>query len=138
MSELKTQRTEASVDDLIGGITDEGRRQDCLRLLELMESATGQKPAVWSSGVIGFGTYHYKSPSGQEGDWFPVGFASRKAAITVYLGLELSELEGLLDRLGKYTTGKGCIYIKRLSDVDVGVLASLVAEAYAHMKRTFG
>lgn len=138
MSELKTQRTDASAEDLIGGITDEVRRQDCLALLELMKSATGEPPAVWSSGVIGFGTYHYRSPSGQEGEWFPVGFASRKAAITVYLGLELKELEDLLGKLGKHTTGKGCIYIKRLSDVDVNVLERLVAAAYTHMKRTFG
>lgn len=138
MGELKTRRTATSVDDFIGGITDEGRRQDCLTLLGLMKSATGEAPEVWSSGAIGFGTYHYKSSSGQEGDWFPVGFASRKAAITVYLGVELSELAGLLARLGKHTTGKGCIYIKRLSDVDLAVLEELVADAYAHMKRTYG
>jgi len=138
MGELKTHRTSNSVEVIIDGITDDARRQDCLELLGLMRRATGVDPEVWSSGVIGFGTYHYKSSSGQEGDWFPVGFASRKAAITVYLGLGLDELAAPLARLGTYKTGKGCIYIKRLTDVDVVVLEELVADAYAVMKRTYG
>ena len=89
MGELKTHRTDTSVDTIISEIADDARREDCLALLGLMQSATGVAPEVWSSGLIGFGTYHYKSSSGQEGDWFPVGFASRKAAITVYLGMSL-------------------------------------------------
>lgn len=138
MGELKTHRTTSGVDVIIEGITDDARRQDCLELLGLMKRATGVEPAVWSSGVIGFGTYHYKSSSGQEGDWFPVGFASRKAAITIYLGLELDEFAALLARLGKFKTGKGCIYVKRLADVDLAVLENLVADAYAHMMETYG
>jgi hypothetical protein len=138
MGEIKTKRTATSVDVLIDGIADVARRQDCSALLGLMKRATGVDPAVWSSGVVGFGTYHYKSPSGQEGDWFPVGFASRKAAITVYLGLELDELAGLLGRLGKHKAGKGCIYIKRLADVDLAVLEELVADAYVRMKQAYG
>ena len=116
----------------------ETRRQDCLALLGLMKRATGVDPEVWSSGVVGFGTYHYKSSSGQEGDWFPVGFASRKAAITVYLGLSLDDVAEQLGKLGKHKTGKGCIYIKRLADVDLAVLEELVADSYAHMKETYG
>jgi hypothetical protein len=135
---IKTHRTDDSVDAFIGAIADEARREDCLTLLALMKQATGEEPRVWSSGLIGFGTYHYKSPSGQEGDWFPVGFASRKAALTVYLGLELDSLAELLGRLGTHKTGKGCIYIKRLSDVDPGALELLVAEAYARMKQAYG
>jgi hypothetical protein len=138
MGELKTQRTASSVDDLIGGISDDARREDCLTLLRLMKKATGVDPAVWSSGVVGFGTFHYKSASGQEGDWFPVGFASRKAAITVYLGINLDGSEGLLARLGKHKTGKGCIYIKRLADADIAVLEALVEDAYARVKQTYG
>jgi hypothetical protein len=103
-----------------------------------MRRATGVDPAIWSSALVGFGTYHYKSASGQEGDWFPVGFASRKAAITVYLGLSVDESEDLLARLGPHKTGKGCIYIKRLADVDAAVLEQLVADAYSRIKRTFG
>jgi len=137
MGELKTQRTATSVDVIINGIADDARREDCLVLLGLMRRATGVEPEVWSSGVVGFGTYHYKSSSGQEGDWFPVGFASRKAAITVYLGLGLEEVAELLAKLGKHKTGKGCIYIKRLADVDLAVLEELVADSYAIMKRTY-
>lgn len=138
MAQIKTHSTDDSVRALLDQVADESRRADCLALLELMQRATGVEPAVWSSGVIGFGTFHYKSSSGQEGDWFPVGFASRKAAITVYLGVSLEGLAESLGRLGKHTTGKGCIYIKRLSDVDPAVLEALVAEAYAGMKRTYG
>mgnify|MGYP001060573013 CR=1 FL=1 len=122
MAQIKTHSTGDSVGTLIGEIADDARREDCRALLELMKRATGVEPVVWSSGVIGFGTFHYKSSSGQEGDWFPVGFASRKAAITVYLGVSLDGLAELLTKLGKHTTGKGCIYIKRLSDVDLAVL----------------
>ncbi len=138
MGELKTHRTSSSVDALIGEITDDSRREDCLTLLTLMKRATGEDPAVWSSGVVGFGTFHYKSASGQEGDWFPVGFASRKAAITVYLGLSLEESTGLLAKLGKHRIGKGCIYIKRLADVDLSILEELVADSYARIKQTYG
>lgn len=135
---IKTHGTDDSVDAFIDAITDDARREDCLRLLDLMKRASGEQPRVWSSGLLGFGTYHYKSSSGQEGDWFPVGFASRKAAITVYLGLELESYADLLGRLGKHTTGKGCIYIKRLSDVDLEVLEQLVAVAYSRMKQAYG
>lgn len=134
MSELKTQRTAESAESIIDSIEDDSRRQDCVDLLSLMKRATGVEPEVWSSGAIGFGTFHYKSSSGREGDWFPVGFASRKAAITVYLGLSLDGLEEPLTRLGKYTTGKGCIYIKHLSDVDASVLEEIVSEAYTQVK----
>lgn len=138
MGEIKTHRTDDGVDVIIDGITDDVRRQDCRDLLGLMKKATGLDPDVWSSGVIGFGTYHYKSASGQEGDWFPVGFASRKAAITVYLGLGLDELAAPLARLGTYKTGRGCIYIKRLADVDIAVLEELVADAFSLMMKTYG
>lgn len=138
MGELKTQRTATGVDVIIDAIADDARRQDCVTLLGLMKRATGVDPDVWSSGVIGFGTYHYKSASGQEGDWFPVGFASRKAAITVYLGLELDGLAQPLAKLGKHKIGKGCIYIKKLADVDLLVLEELVADAYARMKKAYG
>lgn len=138
MEELKTRPTATSVDELIGAIADDARREDCLTLLALMKKGTGVDPTVWNSGVVGFGTFHYKSSSGREGDWFPVGFASRKAAITVYLGLSLEESAALLAKLGKHTTGKGCIYIKRLADVDLAVLEKLVAETYARIKKTYG
>lgn len=138
MGELKTKRTAENVEGFIAGIADEARRQDCVALLGIMKKATGVEAQVWSSGAVGFGTYHYKSSSGQEGDWFPVGFASRKAAITIYLGVELDGLEEPLARLGKYKVGKGCIYVKRLADVDLAVLEELIATAYSRMKQTYG
>ncbi len=138
VAEIKTHGTDDDVEVFIGQITDDARREDCLVLLDLMRRATGVEPALWSSGVVGFGTFHYKSGSGQEGDWFPVGFASRKAAITIYLGLSIEQSEGFLAGLGKHTTGRGCIYIKRLSDVDPGVLESLVADSYERIKLTYG
>lgn len=138
MGELKTTRTAEKAEAFVASISDEARRQDCLALLGIMKRATGVDAEVWSSGVVGFGTYHYKSSSGQEGDWFPVGFASRKAAITVYLGVELDGLEELLAKLGKHKVGKGCIYVTRLADVDVAVLEELVAVAYARVMRTYG
>ncbi len=138
MGEIKTHVTDSGVEALIDAIADEARREDCRALLALMKRATGEEPAVWSSGVVGFGTFHYKSSSGQEGDWFPVGFASRKAAITVYLGMSLDESAELLATLGKHTTGKGCIYVKRLADVDLAVLEGLVSDAYARIRRAYG
>jgi hypothetical protein len=138
MGELKTRRAATSVDAFIRSITDEARRQDCLTLLAMMKKVTGVDPEVWSSGVVGFGTFHYKSASGQEGDWFPVGFASRKASLTVYLGLGLEQVAEPLSRLGKYKSGKGCVYIKRLKDVDVEVLEQIVADSYAHIRQTYG
>lgn len=138
MSELKTHSTEQSAEALIDAIPEEARREDCRTLLVLMRRATGEEPVVWNSGVIGFGTFHYRSSSGREGDWFPVGFASRKAAITVYLGVSLDGLEKHLARLGKHATGKGCIYVKRLADVDLSVLEELVAAAYRDVMSTFG
>jgi len=138
VAELKTQRTTASADDVIREIADDARREDCLALLAMMRRVTGVEPVVWSSGVVGFGTFHYKSASGREGDWFPVGFASRKANITVYLGLDLEHVTEPLSRLGKHTLGKGCIYIKRLADVDLGVLEEIVADSYAHILKTYG
>lgn len=138
MAENKTQKTAIPVDDVIARIADDARRADCAALLTIMERATGVAPEVWGSEIIGFGTFHYRSPSGREGDWFPVGFASRKAAITVYLGLDLAHVDALLAALGKHTVGKGCVYIKRLSDVDLDVLEQIVARSYAHIRQVYG
>jgi len=138
MGDIKTQRTTESVEAVIQGIADDVRREDCRTLLAIMKKVTGVDPEVWSSGVVGFGTFHYKSASGQEGDWFPVGFASRKANLTVYLGLGLDHVADSLSMLGKHRTGKGCIYIKRLTDVDLTVLEKIVADSYAHIRHMYG
>src|SRR5438270_11070422 len=120
MADNKTKPTRVSVSAFIDAPTDETRRADAKVLVKLMQSATGEKPKMWGPSIIGFGNYHYTYESGREGDMPLVGFSPRKAATVVY-GVR-SESEALLDKLGKHTIGKGCVYIKRLADVDQNVL----------------
>jgi len=138
MADLKTKPTTTSIDVLIQGIADEGRRQDCVTLAAMMKRITGAEPTVWSSGIVGFGTYHYKYASGREGDWFEIGFAPRKANLAVYVMPGLDRFGDVLARLGTYKTGKGCLYIKRLSDVDHDVLEELLTSAVSLLRQTSG
>jgi hypothetical protein len=135
MAELKTKRTDASVDAFIQGIADDARRLDCLALLEMMRRVTGAEAELWSSGVVGFGRYRYTYASGREGDWFLVGFASRKANLAVYLMPGPDAHKDLLAKLGTYKTGKGCLYIKRLADVDPGVLEEILTASVADLTK---
>lgn len=137
MAELKTKPTETDVQAIIDGTGDEARREDLVALIDMMKRVTGNEPTVWNNGAIGFGTYRYRYKSGQEGEWFPVGLASRKANIAVYLGPGLDYPEELLGRLGTYTTGRGCLYIKRLADVDTSVLEALVVDSYARIRQQY-
>jgi hypothetical protein len=131
MSENKTTATEASVRKYVAAIEDDTRRKDCEVLAKLMTKATAHPPTMWGSSIVGFGSYHYKYESGREGDSCLVGFSSRKGDISVY-GLNAAVDAGeLLARLGKHRAGKGCVYIKKLADVDLKVLAKLVAGAAA-------
>ena len=125
MAELKTKLNNASVDKFLKGVKDEQTRADCYQIIEIMNKATKAEPKMWGTSIIGFGNIHLKYESGRELDWFPIGFSPRKQNITLYLmgGLEQKEL---LDKLGKYSTGKGCLYIKKLADVDIKVLNKLV------------
>ena len=125
MAELKTKLTNASVDKFLKGVKDEQTRADCYQIIEMMNKATKAEPKMWGTSIIGFGSIHLKYESGRELDWFPIGFSPRKQNITLYLmgGLEQAELLG---KLGKYSTGKGCLYIKKLADVDVKVLNKLI------------
>jgi len=136
MSELKTQRNEASVQDFLQGVADERKRADSLQLLQLMQKATGEAPAMWGDSIVGFGSYHYTYASGREGDWFLAGFSPRARDLTLYIMAGFDGFEALLPRLGKHRTGKSCLYIKRLEDVDTGVLRELVARSVEHMRRT--
>ena len=138
MAELKTKPTGDSIDSIVAAITPDTKREDFLALLAMMERVTGDKPVVWSSGLVGFGTYRYKYASGREGEWFPVGLAARKTNLTVYLGPGLVYAEELLGSLGKYKSGKSCLYIKRLSDIDMSVLEQLVADSYARIRELYG
>ena len=135
MAENKTKATDASVADYLAAIDDEARRMDCEALADLMAKATKQPPRMWGASIVGFGSYHYRYASGREGDTCVVGFSSRKGDISVY-GLNAAEgAAELLPKLGKHKAGKGCVYIKRLSDVDVKVLEKLVAGAAARKGR---
>ena len=138
MAELKTKRTGTSVDAFLAGVTDTGRRQDCLALLGIMKRATGAEPEMWGSSVVGFGRYHYRYASGREGDWFLTGFSPRKRDLTLYIMAGFERYEDLLARLGRYRTGKGCLYVKRLSDVDLGVLEELITRSAQHLRQAYG
>lgn len=134
MAELKTRPTGDDVEAHLAAIEDARRREDCRRILEIMRRATGVEPRMWGSSIVGFGEYHYVYASGREGDWFEVGFASRKRNIAVYVMPGLEGLEQILGRLGDYSTGVGCLYLKRLADVDVAVLEELVAAAVRRLR----
>lgn len=129
--ENKTKATEVSVAAYIAELPEESRRGDAKALVKLMQGATGEKPKMWGPSIIGFGSYHYVYESGREGDMPIVGFSPRKAATVIY-GLRASgEAESLLAKLGKHTTGKGCVYIKKLADVDQKVLSTLITKSAA-------
>ena len=138
MANLKTKRTKASVNAFLKGAVDDTCRQDCLTLLRIMKHSTGAEPRMWGSGIVGFGSYHYQYASGREGDWFLTGFAPRKQALTLYIMAGFDRYEALLAKLGQYKTGKSCLYIKRLADVDVAVLKELVSASVTHMKQMHG
>jgi hypothetical protein len=127
----KTKATDASVEGYLAAIGDEARRKDCQALADLMAKATKQPPRMWGTGIVGFGSYRYRYASGREGESCVVGFSSRKGDISVYGLSAAAGAEELLSKLGKHKAGKGCVYIKRLSDVDLKVLEQIVAGAAA-------
>ncbi len=139
MAELKTGRNSASVPEFLAAVADPRRRADAEAVCALMADVTGAPPTMWGSSIIGFGTYHYRYASGQEGDWPPVGLSPRKAALTLYLSTGFDGAQDLLGRLGPHTTGKSCLYVKRLSDIDQAVLRELVGAAFRSLDgRTIG
>jgi hypothetical protein len=131
MAQNQTQPTKLSVAAFIDALTDETRKADAKVLIKLMQSATGEKPAMWGPSIIGFGSRHYKYESGREGDTPIVGFSPRKAATVLYSTIGFSGSDAFLARLGKHSTGKGCLYIKKLADVDQKVLAEMVVKSVA-------
>ncbi|MEX2161003.1 MAG: DUF1801 domain-containing protein [Anaerolineales bacterium] len=135
MAELKTKPTKQSATDFLNSVEPEGKRQDSLTLLKMFRKATGEKPVMWGSSIVGFGSYHYKSErSSQEGDWLLVGFSPRKANLTLYVMSGLQKDRALLRKLGKHKTGGGCLYINKLADVDEKVLATLIEKAFRNAK----
>jgi hypothetical protein len=131
MAEIKTQKTTASVEDFINNVEHEGKRKDAFEILEMMKTITGEQPKMWGPSLIGFGGVRYKYASGREGDWFKVGFSPRKANISLYLmGCDVSKADEMLSRLGKHKTGKGCLYVNKLADIDIEVLKEMIKEGY--------
>ena len=134
MTENKTKPTTLSVSAYIDGLTDPTRRADAKELAQIMQRISGEKPKLWGPSIVGFGTYHYRYDSGREGEVPLIGFSPRKAALVLYSMLSHSKAKDLLPRLGKHTTGKGCLYIKKLADVDRKVLDTLINNAVTHYR----
>ena len=136
MAELKTKKTAASVNDFINSISDDRRRHDALIIMNLMKEITGEQPAMWETSMVGFGNYHYRYASGREGDWFLTGFSPKKQALTLYIMSGFTNYESLMKKLGKYTTGKGCLYLKKLEDIDLPTLKELIKRSVTQMTLT--
>jgi len=135
-AEIKTKVNDASVEKFLSAVPDEEQRADSRRVLEIMKRVTGEEPKMWGGSIVGFGEMTYTSPAtGREVDWLEVGFSPRKANLSLYVLNGAPKQEALLNKLGKHKTGKGCLYIKRLSDVDESVLEALVAGSLKHIKR---
>jgi hypothetical protein len=136
MAELKTKQNEQSVDAFLQTVEDEKKRADCLHIVEIMREITGHEPKMWGDTMVGFGSYHYKYASGHEGDAMLTGFSPRKQNITLYITAGFEQYGDLMRKLGKHKTGKSCLYINRLADIDEGVLRTLVKESFDHMAKT--
>jgi len=133
MAELKTKPNDQSVEAFINSVADEKKRQDCFTILELMKQVTQTEPKMWGDSIVGFGSYHYKYASGREGDWFLTGFSPRKQNLTLYIMAGFEQYDALLEKLGKFKTGKSCLYIKKIEDVDLPTLRELVAQSVEHV-----
>lgn len=135
MANLKTKLNDGDVQAFLNKVENEQRRQDCFDILALMQQVSGAEPKMWGDSIVGFGSYHYKYASGREGDWFLTGFSPCKQTITLYIMAGFDEYNELLNRLGKHSTGKSCLYIKKLEDIDRSVLKELVKRSVEHMSK---
>lgn len=137
MAEIKTKATRKSVHAFLNSIDDDQKRRDSKTVMKMMQEVTKEKPRMWGSSMVGFGTYHYKYASGQEGDYMLTGFSPRAQALTLYIMPGFSKYGGLMKKLGKYKTGKSCLYIRKLEDVDQKVLRELVKQSVSSMKKKY-
>ncbi len=137
MAELKTKASDASVSAFLQSVDGEQKRRDARDILALMKEETGKRPRMWGTSIVGFGSYHYKYQSGREGDWLVTGFSPRKQNLAVYIMPGFSRYSRLMNRLGKYKTGKSCLYLRRLGDVDQKVLRQLVTRSVADMEKLY-
>lgn len=134
MAENKTKATAKSVPEFLEQIEDPKKRSDCVTIAAMMQRLSGSKPKIWGDSIVGFGDYHYKYASGREGDWFLAGFSPRKQNLTIYIMGYLEFYTELLEDLGKFKHGKGCLYIKKLEDVDMKVLETLIKTSIKRLK----
>lgn len=134
----KTQKTDQDVREFLDTVEHDLRREDSFRVLGIMEELTGMEAKMWGNSIIGFGDYHYKYESGREGDFFKVGFSPRKTSLTLYIMPGFERYPELMEKLGKYKTGRSCLYVKKLTDVDEGVLKELIVESVAYMTEKYG
>lgn len=135
MAELKTKANTASVEKFIKTVKDAQVRADCLQIIEMMSKASKAEPKMWGTSIVGFGNIHLKYESGRELDWFPIGFSPRKQNLTLYFNGGLEPHQELLEKLGKHTVGKGCLYIKSLSDVDTKTLQKIIVNTVKNNTR---
>ncbi len=138
MATPKTGPTDASVDAFLDAVEGENRRRDAQTLAALMERVTGEPPRLWGSSIVGFGSYHYRYASGREGDWMLTGFSPRKRELSIYIMAGFDRYGALMEKLGRYRTGKSCLYVKRLGDIDLDVLEALVRQSVDDLRRTYG
>ncbi len=134
MAELKTKVNDADVTAFLNGVQNEAKRNDCFAIVEIMSKITKQPPKMWGPSIVGFGSYHYKYATGREGDMPLVGFSPRKQNITLYIMAGFDRYDELMAKLGKYKTGKSCLYINSLSDVHLPTLKTLIKESATFMK----
>ena len=136
MSDLKTKPTDQNVEEFLNKVENEKKREDSFEILKIMKELTQEKPVMWGSSIVGFGSYRYKYASGREGEWPLVGFSPRKQNLTLYIMTGFDKYDEILERLGKYTTGKSCLYIKKLDDIDIPSLKELIIESVNHLKES--
>ncbi len=134
----KTTENEGSVNDFLNQVADDSKKADCYRIKEWMEEITGETAKMWGTSIVGFGTYHYKYESGREGDFMKVGFSPRAQNITLYIMPGFARYAQLMAKLGKYKTGKSCLYVKKLADIDHEILTELITESFTHMCNKYG
>ncbi len=137
MAELKTQQNDRDVVEFLNGVENEQRKSDSFELLDLFRQLTSEEPKMWGDSLIGFGKYHYKYASGQEGDWPLTGFSPRKQNLTLYIMPGFKHYDNIMQNLGKYKTGASCLYVKKLSDIDSALLKELIVKSVHDMKKMY-
>jgi hypothetical protein len=137
MAELKTKLNDGSVEDFLNGVEDEQKREDSFELLQMMREISDEPAKMWGKDIVGFGTYHYVYASGREGDWMLSGFSPRKASLSIYLMAGFDQLGDELTALGKHKSSKGCLYVKKLSDIDEKMLRKMIKKSIEIMKKRY-